>query len=96
MNNHLKPLFTKVIVDNYGVNNFLVNIGAAINLMSYSLLSKIEKFDTDLKPHNMVLYNYEGKINHSLWEIQVDLAIRTSIQPTLFMVIPLKLITICF
>lgn len=69
MNSHLKPLFIKVIVDNYGVNKFLVNIGATISLMSHSLLSKMEKFDTDLKPYNMVLYNYEGKVNHFLWEI---------------------------
>lgn len=32
-------------------------------------------FDTDVKPYNMVLSNYEGKVGHTLRDIQVDLTI---------------------
>lgn len=56
MKSHLKPLL-KAKVDNCGVNKFLVESGVVVNLMSHSLLSKIGKFDTDLRPHNMVLSN---------------------------------------
>ena len=58
MKSHPKPLFIKEKVYNYSVNKVLVDIGATINLMSPPLLTKIGKFDTDLRPHNMVLSNY--------------------------------------
>lgn len=64
---HLKPFFIKAKVDNYGVNKVLVDNGTTINLTPHSLLRRIGKFDTDLRAHNMVLSNYEGKTDHSLW-----------------------------
>lgn len=57
---HLKPLFIKAKVDNYGVNKVWVDSGAKINLMPCSLIRMIGKFDTDLRPHSMVVSNYEG------------------------------------
>lgn len=87
---HLKPLFIKEKVDNYAVNKVLVDSSATDNLMSHSLLGKIEKFETGLRLHNMVLYNYDGKTGHSLGKIQVDLVVGTTTRPTLFMVVPFK------
>lgn len=31
--------------------------------MSHSLLKKNDKYDTNLRPHNMVMSNYKGKTN---------------------------------
>lgn len=62
----------------------------AVNLMPHFMLKKIGKFDIDLKPHNMVLSNYEGKICHTLGMIQVDLTVGTITRPTMFMVIASK------
>lgn len=90
MKSHLKPLFIKEKVDSYGVNKVLVDSGAEVNLMPHSLFRKIGKFNTDLRTHNMVLSNYEGKTDHSLGEIQMDLVVGTTVRPILFMVIPYK------
>ncbi|XP_050877173.1 uncharacterized protein LOC127080930 [Lathyrus oleraceus] len=87
---HLKPMFIRGEVENVGVNNILVDDGAAMNLMSYYMLKRLGKDDTDTKPHNMVLSNYEGKFGTTLRVIQVDLNISTITRPTLFMVIALK------
>lgn len=62
MKNHLKPLFIIGKVANVGGNKILVDGGAAVNLMSHYMLKRIGKDDTDTKPHNMVLSNYEGKV----------------------------------
>lgn len=62
MQQHLKPLFIWAKVENVGVNKVLVYGGATINLMPHSLLKKIGKYDTNLRPYNTVLSNYEGKI----------------------------------
>lgn len=88
--NHLKPFFIKEKMENIGINKILVDGGAAVNLMPHFMLKKIGKFDTDLKPHNMVLLNYEGKISHTLGVIQVDLTVGTITRPTVFMVIASK------
>lgn len=90
MKKHLKPFFIWAKVDNVGVNKVPVDWGTMINLMPHSLLKKIGNFDTDLKPHNMVMSNYEGKTSKALGIIQVDINIVTTIIPTLFMVIPTK------
>lgn len=58
---------------------FPCNYGAYINVMPYSLLRKIGKYDTDLKSKNMVLSNYEGKTNMPLGVIQVDVVKGTTL-----------------
>lgn len=76
MKSHFKPLFIKAKFNNYVVNKVLVDSGAIVNMMLCSLLRRIRKFDTDLRPHNIVLSNYEGKIDHSLGGNQGGLGCR--------------------
>ncbi|XP_050914661.1 uncharacterized protein LOC127129548 [Lathyrus oleraceus] len=90
MRTHLKPFFIRGKVENMGINKILVDGGAEMNLMLNFMLQKVGKFDTDLKPHNMVLSNYEGKIGSTLGVIQVDLTIETITRSTMFMVIASK------
>jgi len=90
MKNHLKPLFIQAKVDEIGVNKLLVDGGATVNLMPQSLLKRIGKTDKDLKPHNVILSNYEGKAGHSIGAFQVSLMVGNVVRPTLFMVVPSK------
>ncbi|XP_050915465.1 uncharacterized protein LOC127130515 [Lathyrus oleraceus] len=87
MKAHLKPLFIKGKVENIGVNKILVDGGAAVNLMPHFMLKRIGKDDSDAKPHNMVLSNYEGKVGTTIGVIQVNLTVGTITRPTMFMVI---------
>lgn len=90
MRSRLKPLFIKGKVKNVIINKILVDDGSTENLMSHFMLQKVGKFDTGQKPHNMVLSNYEGKIERTLGVIQVDLKIGTITRTTMFMVIASK------
>lgn len=90
MKNHLKPLLIRGKVENVGVNKILVDGRATVNLMSHCMLKTIWKDDTDTKPHNVVLSNYEGKVGTTIGVIQVDLTAGTIIRPTTFMVIASK------
>jgi len=90
MKSHLKPLFIQAKIDEIGVNKVLVDGGVAVNLMPQSLLKKIGKCGTYLKPHNIFLSNYEGKAWFSLGALQVDLTVGFVTRPTLFMVVPSK------
>lgn len=90
MKSHLKPLFIRGKVENFGVNKILVDGGADVNLMLHYMLKRIGKDNTDTKPHNMVLSNYEGKLGTTMGVIQVDLTIGTITRSTMFMVIASK------
>lgn len=87
MKSLLKPLFIREKVEKETVNKILVDGGEAVNLMPHFLLEKIGKFDTDLRPHNMVLSNYKGKTRQTMVVIQVDVTVGSITRPIIFMVI---------
>jgi hypothetical protein len=53
--NHLKPLFVRNHIDGIPIAKMLVDGGAAINLMSYSLYRKLGKQNDELVKTNMTL-----------------------------------------
>lgn len=87
MKSHLKPFFSIGKVEDVPINKILVDCGATVNLMSHHILRKISKYDTDAKPHNMVLPNYEGKVGTTLEVIQVELTVGTVTKSTMFMIV---------
>lgn len=58
-----------------------------VNPMLQSLFKKIGKINKDIPHHNMVFSNYEGKNNHILRVMQVELSVGSTTRPTLFMMI---------
>lgn len=87
---HLKPLFIRVKVRGMAVNKVFIDRGDAVNLMPYTLFKKRVKGEEDLRQHNMVLLNYEGKTSNIIGVVQVDLDVGTNTRSTLFMVIDSK------
>jgi hypothetical protein len=53
--NHLKPLFVRGHIDEIPIAKMLVDEGATVNLMSYSLYRKLGKQDDELVKTNMTL-----------------------------------------
>jgi hypothetical protein len=90
MMHHLKPLFIQAKINGVGVNKVLVDGGATVNLKPQSFLEKIGIVDSDLKPHNIVLTNYEGTTGNSLGAVEVDLIVGSVKRTTTFMVVPSK------
>lgn len=77
MKSHLKPLFVRVKVKDTTMNKIIVDRGVDVNIIPHLLLRKIGKYDIDLKTHDMVLSNYEGKIGHMMVVIQVDVMVES-------------------
>ena len=46
--NHLKPLYVKGCINGKLINNILVDNGAMVNLMPYSLYKKLGGYDEEL------------------------------------------------
>lgn len=77
-------------MEGVGINKVLIDCGSCINVIPYSLLIKIGKYEMDLKSNNMVFSNYEGKTRRPLGDILVDVVLGIATQHTLFVVILTK------
>jgi hypothetical protein len=84
---HWKALFLKGFVNGNPVTIMLVDGGAAVNLMSYTILRKIGKSGEDLTQTNMLLVDFEGNISSAQGAIYVELTIGSKTLPTAFFVI---------
>lgn len=90
MKSHLKPLFITGKIEDVPINKILVDCDAIVNLILHHMLRKIGKYDTDAKPHNMVLSNHEGKVGSTIGVIQVELTVGTVTRSTMFMIVEIK------
>jgi hypothetical protein len=59
---HLKSLFLKGFVNGKPVTRMLVDGGAVVNLMPYTMLCKIGKSEEDLTKTDMMLVDFEGNV----------------------------------
>jgi hypothetical protein len=84
---HLKALFLKGYVNGKPVTRMLVDGGAAVNLMPYTMLRKIGKSDEDLTQTDMMLVDFEGNVSPSQGAICVELTIGSKTLSTTFFVI---------
>jgi hypothetical protein len=57
---HLKPLYVRGHIDGKLVTRMMVDGGAVVNLMPYSVFKKLQLDDGDLMKTNMVLNGFEG------------------------------------
>ena len=72
---HLKALFLKGFVDGKPVTKMLVDGGAAVNIMPYVMLCKLEKNQDDLTKTDMMLKDFEGVVSPALGALCADLII---------------------
>jgi hypothetical protein len=83
----LKALFFKGFVNGEPVTMMLVDGGGAVNLMPYTMLCKIGKFDEDLTQTAMMLVDFEGNISLAQGAICMELTISSKTLPTAFFII---------
>jgi hypothetical protein len=84
---HLKPLYIKGHINGSPVARMLVDGGAVINLMPYSVFKRLGLRDEDLKKTNMVLNGIEGKEpTESKGVIYVELTVGSKTLSTAFFV----------
>src|SRR5664279_5478138 len=57
---HLKPLYIRGHINEKSVARMMVDGGAVVNLMPYSVFKKLQLDDDDLMKMNMVLKGFKG------------------------------------
>jgi len=84
---HLKGLYLKGLIDGKPVNKMLVDTGAAVNLMPYSVLRRLGRSAADLIKTNMMLNNFNGQPSVAQGVLNVELTVGRKTVPTSFFIV---------
>jgi hypothetical protein len=72
---HLKALYLKGYINGHLVNKMLVDTGATVNIMPYSVLRRLGRSTEDLIKTNVTLSNFNGQASEAQGVLNVDLTI---------------------
>jgi hypothetical protein len=87
---HLKVLYLKGYINGQPVSRLLVDTGAAVNIMLYSVLRKLEHSVGDLIKTNITLSDFNGQTSEAQGVLSVDLTVGGKTVPTSFFVVNSK------
>jgi hypothetical protein len=87
---HLKALYFKGYINDHPVKKMLVDTGAAVNIMSYSVLRQLERSVEDLIKTNVTLSDFNGQASKAQGILNVDLTVGSKIVPTSFFIVSSK------
>jgi predicted aspartyl protease len=86
----LKALYLKVYINGQPVNKMLVDIGAAVNIMPYSVLRRLGRSTRDLIKTNITLSDFNGQTSEAQGVLNVDLTVGSKTIPTSFFIVNSK------
>jgi hypothetical protein len=84
---HLKALYLKGYINGQPVSRMLVNTGATVNIMPYSVLRRLGHSVGDLIKTNITLSDFNGQTLEAQGVLSVDLTVGGKTVPTSFFVV---------
>jgi hypothetical protein len=87
---HLKDLYLKGYINSQPVNKILVDTGATVNIMPYSVLRRLGRSTGDLIKTNVTLSDFNGQTSEAQGVLNVDLTVGNKIVPTSFFIVNSK------
>jgi hypothetical protein len=87
---HLKALYLKSYVNGHPVNKMLVDTGAVVNIMPYSVLRRLGHSTEDLIKTNVTLSDFNGQASEAQDVLNVDLIVGSKTVPTSFFIVSSK------
>jgi hypothetical protein len=86
----LKALYLKGYINGHLVNKMLVDTGAAVNIMPYSVLRRLGRSAEDLIKTNVTLSDFKGQASEAHGVLNVDLIVGSKAVPTSFFIVSSK------
>jgi hypothetical protein len=87
---HLKALYLKGYINGQPVSRMLVDTGAAVNIVPYSVMRRLGHSVGDLIKTNITLSDFNGQTSEAQGVLSVDLTVGGKTVPTSFFVINSK------
>ncbi|KAK1631516.1 hypothetical protein QYE76_005831 [Lolium multiflorum] len=88
---HLKALYLKGYINGQPISKMLVDTGAAVNIMPYSMLRRLGRSNEDLIKTNVTLSDFNGQPSEAKGVLNVDLTVGRKTIPTSFFIIDSKI-----
>jgi hypothetical protein len=87
---HLKALYLMGYINGHPVNKMLVDTGAAVNIMSYSVLRQLGRSTEDLIKTNVMLSDFNDQASEVQGILNMDLTVGSKTVPTSFFIVSSK------
>ncbi|KAK1698114.1 hypothetical protein QYE76_014811 [Lolium multiflorum] len=87
---HLKALYLKGYINGQPISKMLVDTGAAVNIMPYSMLRRLGRSNEDLIKTNVTLSDFNGQASEAKGVLNVDLTVGRKTIPTSFFIVDSK------
>jgi hypothetical protein len=87
---HLKALYLKGYINGHPVKKMLVDTGATVNIMPYSVLRWLGCSAEDLIKTNITLSDFNGQASEAQGVLNVDLTVGSKTVPTSFFIVSSK------
>jgi hypothetical protein len=87
---HLKSLYVRGHIDGKPISRFLIDGGAAVNLMPYSIFKKLRREDNELVKTNLMLNGVGGNPMEARGVVSMELTIGSKSLATTFFVIEVQ------
>jgi hypothetical protein len=87
---HLKALYLKGYINSHPVNKMLVDTGATVNIMPYSVLRRLGRSAEDLIKTIVTLSDFNGQASEAQGVLNMDLTVGSRTVPTSFFIISSK------
>jgi hypothetical protein len=87
---HLKALYLKGCINGHPVNKMLVDTGAVVNIMPYSVLHRLGCYAEDLIKTNFTLSDFNGQASEAQGILNMDLTVGSKTIPTSFFTVSSK------
>jgi hypothetical protein len=87
---HLKPLYLKGYINGHPVNKMLVDTGAAVNIVPYSVLHRLGRSAEDLIKTNVTLSDFNGQASEAQGVLNMDLTVGRKTVLTSFFIVSSK------
>jgi hypothetical protein len=87
---HLKPLFIRGHIDGKPIGRMLVDGGAGVNIMPFSVFCKLNRKESELMKTNMGLSGFSGELSEAKGVISMELTVGSKTLPTAFFVVDVK------
>jgi predicted aspartyl protease len=83
----LKALYLKGYINGHPVNKMLVDTGATVNIMPYSVLRQLGRSTEVMIKTNVTLSGFNGQVSEAQGVLNVDLTVGSKTVPTSFFIV---------
>jgi hypothetical protein len=87
---HLKPLYVRGHIDGKPISSMLIDVAAAINLMSYSIFKKLGRMDDELMKTNLTLNSVGGNPMEAQGVVSMELTVGSKLLATPFFIVEVQ------